>query len=538
MKTLKKFKIVLYDTTLRDGVQTPGISLTVDEKLRILQRLDEFGFPYIEGGWPDANPTDAAFFKQAKKLRLKNSKLVAFGSTMKVNDSPKYSKVLQALLDSQTEVVTIFGKSWMLHVMEALRTTGERNLELISQSVKYLSKYRRVFYDAEHFFDGYKDDPEYALNSLEAAKDSGAESIVLCDSNGGSIPEFIFRTVKAVRRKLGERFPLGIHVHNDGDLATINTIFAIKASGSEVPFQVQGTINGAGERTGNVDFCKFLPSASLKYGLKIGHINLAKLTDLSRWVELENNLTVPQNTPYVGLRAFCHKAGVHVSAILRNQQAYEHIDPSLVGNETLFEHSDQGGGANVLAMGKKYGFFVEPGSFKHAELVKEMKEIKILGEAQEFLLLNRVLCNKQEPFDVLSKSLSTSSRDGTAFAKLSVLIGGRKIEESARGNGQINAFDLALRQALVKEFPEVLEVKLLHYNMPDIHQPGTDAEVVIHTVFGAEGKRWTSIAKGTNQQIAGENAIIDGYKFYFLQNLMKGGEKSAKTRIIEKDLES
>lgn len=516
---MKQFKIIPYDTTLRDGAQTPGVNLSVNEKLRILQKLDEFGFPYIEGGWPDSNPTDVEFFKRAKKLKV--GKLVAFGSTIRVNETPECSKVMKALLESETEVVTIFGKSWMLHVTEALRTTGARNLEMISQSVAYLAKRRRVFYDAEHFFDGYKDNPEYALNSLEAAKNNGAEVIVLCDTNGGSIPEFIFETTKAVREKLGEDFPLGIHVHNDSDFATVNTIFAVLAAGSKVPFQVQGTINGAGERVGNVDFCRFLPVANLKYGIDIGKINLSQLTAISRWIELENNLTVPQSAPYVGLRAFCHKGGVHVSAVMRCKNAYEHVDPAMIGNETSFEHSDLGGGANILAMAKKHGFSIKSGSEKHIELVKRMKEVQILGDAQESLLLRRVLLGISEPFDVLPESWSTSWHNGRAFAHIEVMVNGDIITQEAEGDGQINAFDIALREALVKKYPEVSEIKLLHYNMPDIQEPGTDAEVVIHTIFGVNGKRWTSIAKGTNQQVAGENAIIDGYKYYLFQILKK-----------------
>lgn len=524
MKNAKGFKIIAYDTTLRDGAQTPGVNLSVDEKLRILRKLDEFGFPFIEGGWPDSNPTDVEFFKKAKKIKLKNAKLVAFGSTIKVNETPKNSKTMKALIDSETEVVTIFGKSWLLHVTETLRTTGQRNLGMISESVAYLAQHKRVFYDAEHFFDGYRDNPEYALQTLAAAKRGGAEVIILCDTNGGSVPEFIFEATQTVREKMGKDFPLGIHIHNDGDFATINTILAVIASGNKVPFQVQGTVNGAGERIGNVNFCNFLPAAKLKYDMDIGNLDLSKLTLLSRWVELENNFTVPPSAPYVGLRAFCHKGGVHVSAVMRCKSAYEHIDPSLVGNETSFEHSDLGGGANILAMAKKHGFDVESGSGKHKELIRGMKDLQVLGDAQESLLLRRVLLGISEPFDVLPESWSTSWHRGKALARLEIRINGDQISEEAEGDGQINAFDIALRRALIKKYPKISEIKLLHYNMPDIQQPGTDAEVVIHTIFGARGKCWTSIAKSTNQQIAGENAIIDGYKHYI--SLVLAGRKT------------
>lgn len=519
MNNIEGLKIIPYDTTLRDGAQTPGVSLGVDEKLRIARELDSFGFPYVEGGWPDSNPTDVEFFKQARGLRLQQGKLVAFGSTIKVNETPETSGVMRALLESETEVVTIFGKSWMLHVTEALGTTGARNLEMISQSVAYLADRRRVLYDAEHFFDGYRDDPEYALQTLEAVKLGGAEVIVLCDTNGGSIPEFVYETTEVVRKKLGEDFPLGIHVHNDGDFATVNSVFAVKASGNKVPFIVQGTINGVGERTGNLDFCRFLPSAYLKYGMDIGEIDLSKLTELSRWIELENNFTVPPNAPYAGLRAFCHKGGVHVSAVLRCRSAYEHINPALVGNETTFDHSDLGGGANVLVMAKKHGLSVEPGSAQHRELVKCMKDLQIFGDAQESLLLRRVLLDISEPFDVMPQSWSKSWHDGRAFAHVEVQVNGDLIVQEAEGDGQINAFDIALRNALASKHPRISEIELLHYSQPDIQQPGSGAEVVIHTVFATDGKRWTSTVKSTNKQVAGEKAIIDGYKHGLLEYL-------------------
>lgn len=518
MSKIERQRIVGYDSTLRDGNQTPGVVLTIDEKLRIASELDSFGFPFIEGGWPDSNPTDVEFFKQAKGLSLIRGKLVAFGSTIKASETPDNSPVMRSLLASETEVTTIFGKSWMLHVTKALETTGARNLEMVAQSVAHLAGHRRVFYDAEHYFDGFRDNPDYALETLVAAKNSGAEVIILCDTNGGSVPEFVFKATRAARLRLGKNYPLGIHVHNDGDFATVNSIFAAKAAGTEVPFMVQGTINGAGERTGNVDFCRFLPTAQLKYGMDIGGIDLSKLTELSRWIEMENNLFVPPNAPYVGLKAFCHKGGVHVSAVMRCFEAYNHIDPALVGNKVSFEHSDQGGGANVLAMAETHGFTMKVSSPQHRELVNLMKQLQVLGEAQEFLLLHRVLIRGSEPFDVLPESSSMSRRNGFASADLKVRVNGDVLNQHAEGNGQINSFDIALRKALTKRYPRVSEVRLLHYNMPDIQRAGTDAEVIIHTVLGVEGKRWTSIAKGTDQQIAGENAIIDGYKYYLLQN--------------------
>ncbi len=518
MNKLEGRKAIIYDTTSRDGGQTPDVALSVENKLHITRRLDEMGIHFIEGGWPDANPTDIKFFEQAKKLELKNSKLVAFGMTTKVGVLPENSDTLRALLQSETEFVTVFGKSWMLHVRHALGTTGKENLRIINQTIDFLAKRRRVFYDAEHFFQGFEDNPRYALKTLEAAQDGGAEVIILCDTNGGSTPELVFEATSTARTRLGDSMPLGIHVHNDTGFALANTFAAVRAGAT----QVQGTINGLGERAGNLDLCQFLPNAVFKYNMDIGKIDLRELINLSRFVEMESGFLMPANASYVGRNVYTHKAGVHVSAVRRHPQAYSHLDPSLVGGEMSFEHSDQGGGANVLAMAERQGFFIESGTPDHHELVRRMKELQVLGDAQEFLLLNRVLRKDPEPFDVLPESLSTSRRNGDAFANLVVRVNGDILTQQAEGNGQINGFDIALRKALERKYPQVGEVRLLHYSMPDIQRPGTDAEVIIHTTLGADGQRWTSIAKGTDQQIAGENAIIDGYKYYLLKNQMKG----------------
>lgn len=378
-----------------------------------------------------------------------------------------------------------------------------------------MTERRRVFYDAEHFFDGYKDNPEYALQTLEAAQQGGAEVIILCDTNGGSLPEFIFEATSAARARLGTNFPLGIHAHNDDDSAKENSIQAVLAGAR----QVQGTINRAGERCGNLDLCVFLASVNLKRGWGIGNINLEELRNLSRFVELENGLAVPVYNAYTGENAFTDKGGVHASASRRCPWAYRHIDPSLVGGESSISYSDLGGGANVEDMAEKFGFPLEVGSVQHRELVRMMKEFQVLGDAQGFLLLNKVLRNNPEPFDVLPENRSTGRCDGVAFANLVMRVNGDELTEYAVGNGQIHAFDIALRKALERKYPHVAAVKLLHYRSPDIQKPGTDAEVIIHTTFGAGGHRWTSVSKGTDQQIAGENAIIDAYKYFLLKVL-------------------
>lgn len=515
MLNTERHKIIVYDTTLRDGAQTPGVSLTVENKLRIAQELDKIGFVYMEGGWPDSNPTDIEFFSQAKKLKLKNSKLIAFGMTIKVDELAENSSTLKALLNSETEIVTIFGKSWTLHVKFALRTTLKNNLNMIYNSVNYLAKQRRVFYDAEHFFDGFRDNPNYALKTLQAAKLGGAEVVVLCDTNGGSTPEFIFETTKKVKSELGEDFPLGIHVHNDGGLGLASTLAAVAAGVN----QVQGTINGVGERCGNLDLCQFLPTAQFKYFIDIGDIDLTKIIELSRFVELENGFLVSPNIPYVGENAFRHKAGVHVSAVRRHTSAYSHIIPSLVGGEISFNHSDQGGGANVLAMAEKHGIDLSVEDQDYKELVRLMKNLKDLGDAQEFLLLYRTIKKNREPFDVLDESEVRTKRGSTPKAEIKVKVNGDILQESAFGNGPIHAFDLALRKALIIKYPQVSEVKLIHFKVPETNQVGTNAQVLIYTEFGADGKRWTSLARGTNIQEAGENAIIEGYKYFILKEV-------------------
>lgn len=517
---MKENRIEIYDTTLRDGAQTPGVDLTVGKKIRIAQKLSEVGIPYIEGGWPGANPTDVDFFKQVKDVDLGSSKLVAFGMTSRVGVRAEEDDGLQTLLASDTGVLTIFGKSWMLHVKEVLRTSSQKNLNSIHDSVYFLrSQGRRVFYDAEHFFDGYKDNPEYALACVEAAKEAGAEIVILCDTNGGSRHDDIYNVTRLVKERLGEDFPLGIHVHNDAGLANINTIQAIRAGA----VQVQVTVNGAGERTGNVDLCEFVPTAQLKYGIETG-FPLENLVELSRFVELENGLAVPVNKPYVGENAFRHKGGVHVSAVRRIPRAYEHIQPDLVGAGTSFEHSDQGGGANVEEMAEKHSFEISKNEPLFRVLVDEMKKIKVLGDAQEFLLLHGVINGGADPFEVEDTLIvMTMGKEPVASVKVRIggVEGGTKLE-SADGDGPINAFDLALRKTLAGSFDEINDVQLLDYAV-DIPkgERGTSAEIVVTIHFGSDGQRWTSRRRGTNQDEVAQNALVDGYKYYILSNVNK-----------------
>lgn len=511
----ERLEIETYDTTLRDGAQTPGVKLTVGEKLRIAEKLDDFGFAFIEGGWPETNPTDSVFFKELRGHRFKNAKLAAFGMTGRVGVKAENDPGLDLLLKSETGVITIFGKSWMLHVREVLRANAESNLQAIFESVVYLKgEGRRVFYDAEHFYDGFRDNPEYALNTLVAAKRAGAEIIILCDTNGGSIPEFVFNATCAAKQELGENFPLGIHVHDDGGLAVVSTIAAVRAGAT----QVQGTVNGAGERAGNVDWCVFLPTARFKYGVGFDSIDLSQITDLSRFVELQNGLLVPPNRPYVGENAFKHKGGVHVDAMRKHPEAYQHVKPEVVGQRTTFEHSDQGGGANILEIAEKFGYKVDKSDPKVREGVRVMKELKVLGDSQEFLLAHRQFDLGDEPFDVLDSTQITIWRNRPPVALVDVCVNGDNHHEVATGEGGLNAFDVALKRALSQKFAEVSQVELTDYRVQlPVRQMGTEAEVEVYIEFGVNGHRWTSIRRNVDEQIANQDALVDGYKYYLLR---------------------
>lgn len=530
MATETKPDYFAYETSLRDGAQTPGINLSVDNKLNIARKLDEAGFPFIEGGWPGANETDTKFFQEAKGL-LVNGKLVAFGMTGRVDTAPENDPGLEALLRGDTQIITLFGKSWEEHVRLALRTIPQRYLRIIQRSIEFLREQgREVFYDAEHFFDGFKYDPKYALDTLVTARDAGASTIILCDTRGGSTPEFVYEATTAVRELLGKNYPLGIHVHNDGGLAVASSLAAVRAGAT----QVQGTINGSGERAGNLDLSVFLPTAEFKYGVTSG-MDLTQLRGLSGFIELESGFMIPVNTPYVGEHAFTHKGGVHTSAQMRHPQAYEHISPEQVGGTRRYEHSDQGGGANVEEMARKHGFELDRSDPRFRVLVERMKGMRVLGDAQEFLLLHDVLTDETRPFEVLEGSRVTTTRGSNPDALVQVRINGSRLQEIAMGNGPINAFDTALRRAVGEFYPEIHQIRLIRYGIPSTQKIGTDAEVIISTEYGSNGDRWTSIARGTNQQEAGENALADSYNYYILRRIREPSQ-SINPNLIAKFL--
>ncbi|MBI2334391.1 citramalate synthase [Candidatus Daviesbacteria bacterium] len=511
---MKNTKIIPYDTTLRDGAQDPRARLSVAKKLAIAKRLDKWGMPYIEGGWPGANEIDTEFFQEAKGL-FQHSQLVAFGMTARIGVKPENDAGLNMLLKSETKVVTLVGKTWLQNVKLTLRTEGLPNLETIRKSIEFLTKEgREVFFDAEHWFDGFSQDPQYAMAALEAAKESGAAALALCDTRGSCTPEFIYRATRFAKK----RFPdmqFGIHAHNDGGLAVINSVWAVKAGVT----QVQGTINGVGERTGNVDLCVVLPTAEFKYGLKSG-LDMQQVFDVAHFVAKQNEIPVPANNPYTGKNAFRHKAGLHAAGQQRDPESYQHIDPNLVGNTISFVQSEQGGSTNVEIMAKKHGFDLSRNNPAFTRLVEEMKKLKVLGDAQEFLLLHKFLGSEVEPFDVLVGSRVTDTRGQPPEAYVKVRVNGSIHEETAFGDGPINAFDLGLKAALLQKYPQVKDILVDDYTV-SLPQTGggSAAEVEVYVRLKAGGTTWTSRVRGTDQQRTGEDALIQGYKYYLLKQI-------------------
>lgn len=523
--------IIPYDTTLRDGAQDPRARLSVERKLNIAKRLEEWGVPYIEGGWPGRgeDEIDTEFFKEAKGL-FQTSELIAFGMTARIGVHPANDDGLNKLLESETGIITIVGKTWLQHVKRALRTEGLPNLDTIHRSIEFLTKqeHRDVFFDAEHWFDGYRQDPEYAIAALEAAVEGGAKALIPCDTRGSCTPEFIYKAMTDVKNRF-PHIPLGIHVHNDGGEAVSATIAAVKAGAT----QVQGTINGVGERTGNVDMCVVLPRADFAYGIKTHpHLDLRQVTPIARFVEEQNEIILPDNNPYTGRQVFTHKAGLHGSGQQRDDEAYEATTPESVGNKRFYVMSEQGGWATVEAMARKHDFELSRNDPSSTPLVDEMRKRKVFGDAQEFLLLHEFLSSGVLPFEVLDGSRVIDTRGGAPDANVRVHVNGDIYHEAAEGDGLINAFDLALKKALAHKYPEVHAITLGDnhddYKVTKFGK-GTAAEVEVFARFvDSNGQVWTSRVRGTDQQRAGEDAIVQAYQYHILK-----GRKNEWTLFVK-----
>ncbi len=515
--------IQLYDTTLRDGTQGEGVNFSSGDKLRIARKLDELGIHYIEGGWPGSNPKDMDFFERAQtELQLKRAKIAAFGSTRKARTPVDQDAQVQMLLATNTEVVTIFGKTWTLHVTDVLRTTLDENVAMIYDTVSYLKENgKEVVYDAEHFFDGYKADPDYALRTLKAAEKGGADVIVLADTNGGSMPWEIERIIGEVKAA-GITAPLGIHTHNDGAVGVANALAAVQAG----VVHVQGTINGYGERCGNSDLLPIIANLNLKMGIQaVTPEQLRKLTEVSYFVSELANLAPDEHAPYVGRSAFAHKGGVHVNAMVKNPDSYQHIDPVLVGNKMRVVVSDLSGKDNIAVKRAQMGL---EGVTREQErtVLTQIKELEHRGFAFEAadasveLLLRRTQDNYQPPFKMIDFTANVEHRQGRGLfseASVKVQIGDRVFHEVSEGNGPVNALNKALRKALEVNYPALKQVHLTDYKVRilDTHM-ATAATTRVLIDFSNGKQRWTTVGASANIIEASWQALADGLEWAIL----------------------
>lgn len=509
-------QLEIYDTTLRDGSQQEGISLTVGDKLRVARLLDDLGVTYVEGGWPGANPKDDEFFRRARsELDLKNADLVAFGSTRRPRVTVEEDPQLEALLAAETEFICIVGKSWDYHVTEALRADLDEGLLMIGQSIEYLaSRGRRVFFDAEHFFDGFAGNADFATLALRTALDAGAERVVLCDTNGGRLPAEVVSTLGQVQEQLPEA-QIGVHFHNDAGCAVASSLAAVEAGVR----QVQGCVNGYGERTGNADLSTILPDLVLKMGLPVLEPErLEALSPISHHIAEIVNISLDPHRPYVGTSAFTHKAGLHTSALARRPDAYEHQDPSLVGNRTRMVVSELSGKASVLSKAKELGVSIT--DELAVDVIQQLKTLEHQGyhfEAADGsfeLLLRRTTGWKQPFFELESFRVFTERRadeEIVAEATVKMVVNGARVVTTGEGNGPVNALDQALRSALRDEYPDVARLKLTDYRvrvLDSSESTGATTRVLLETSDGSAA--WGSIGVHANVIEASWEALVDG----------------------------
>ncbi|MCX6082693.1 MAG: citramalate synthase [Chloroflexi bacterium] len=513
--------IQIYDTTLRDGTQSEGFNLSVSDKVNIAKRLDDLGVAFIEGGWPGSNPKDVEFFERARDLEWKNARIAAFGATCRAKGGPEDDANIKALLDAHTPVCTIFGKTWTLHVTEVLQTTLEDNLRMIEQSVSYLrTNGKYIIYDAEHFFDGYKADSGYALETLKAAVRGGAETIVLCDTNGGTMPwevEHIIRELKA-----SIHHPFGIHTHNDSECAVVNSLMAVR----EGAIQVQGTINGVGERCGNANLISVMADIELKLGVRcLPDGGLEKLFELSHFVDEVANLMPNDHLPFVGKSAFAHKGGVHVAAMRRSAQSYQHIQPEMVGNKMRVVVSDLSGRGNILSKAEENGLDIESHEVV-LDVLNEIKELESRGfsfeaaEASVAMMLRRQQAGYKPPFELIDFFVNVEHRQGRgifAEAMVKVRVNGEVLHTAAEGNGPVNALDLALRKALQSTYPQLATFHLADFKVRILDSDqGSEAitRVLIDTQNGT--KRWSTVGASANIIEASWQALVDAIEYGLL----------------------
>ena len=538
-------ELILFDSTLRDGTQGEGVSLSCDDKLRIARRLDEFGVDYIEGGWPGSNPKDMEFFERAQdELNLDHARVTAFGSTVRAGMKPGDDQQVRLLIQANTPVVTIFGKTWDLHVREVLRTSMEENLRMIQDTVAFLKSHdKEVIYDAEHFFDGFKADPEYALETLRAAIMGGADSVVLCDTNGGCLPWEIGEAVDVVRREVlghsegdseipASQVVLGIHAHNDSETGVANTLAAVQHGCTHI----QGTINGYGERCGNANLVSIIPDLQLKMGVQVvPPEKLSQLTELSRYVSELANLNPDSHQPFVGASAFAHKGGTHVNAVVKYTMSYQHVDPADVGNETRVLVSELSGKDNIAVKREEFGL---DGLSREEEraVLRQIKELESVGfafesaEASVDLMLRRRRDDYEAPFELIDYTAIVEHRAGRGMfseATVKVKVAGEVFHEVSDGNGPVNSLNLALRKAIQHIYPQLRKVHLTDYKVRILDSKSGTAALTRVLIDFTDGQRtWSTVGASTNIIEASWIALSDSVEYFLLTDAEQQQDES------------
>ncbi len=521
---MSRTKVKIYDTTLRDGTQAEGVSFSLLNKVEIAQELDKLGLDYIEGGWPGSNPKDIEFFKKIGKVSFRTSKIAAFGSTRKPDKKVDSDSNVRALLEAETDVVTLFGKSWVFHVEKALKTDKKENLRMIEDSVNFFKrKGKEVVFDAEHFFDGYKADSEYALKTLEVARDAGADCLVLCDSNGGSMPFEVEKIIDEVKDRI--EASLGIHAHNDAGMAVANSIVAAKKNINHI----QGTINGYGERCGNADLCLVIPNLNLKLGIDcISRQKLKSLTRLSHLVNELANLIPNDHQPYVGRSAFAHKGGIHVSAISRDRKTYEHIDPTLVGNKRRVLISELAGKSSIIYKLKEKKLGLEGKRSFSTRIANRIKELENQGyefegaEGSFELLVKRSSGSYKKLFDLEGFRVTVEKRDDGKLiseATVKLRVKGKLMHTVAEGNGPVNALDNALRKALEQEYPNLHQMHLADYKVRILDTKAATRAKTRVLIESSDGEdRWSTVGVSPNIIEASWEALLDSIEYKLLKH--------------------
>ncbi len=527
-------KILIYDTTLRDGSQAEGISYSLSDKIKIAKKLDKFSVDYIEGGWPASNPKDTEFFKEVSKIDFKNAKITAFGSTCKPETNVREDKNLNSLINCGAPVICIFGKTWDFHVLKALNTTLDENLRMIEESVRYLKNAgREVIYDAEHFFDGYKNNLKYAVETINAAERGGADKVTLCDTNGGCLPTEITEIIMSIKKWVG--VPLGIHAHNDSDLAVANSLVAVDA-GIEL---VQGTFNGYGERCGNANLCSIIPNIELKtQNQSSAGKNLKYLTETARYISEMSNTRLQRNQPFVGRGAFAHKGGIHVSAIMKSPITYEHLSPEQVGNKRRVLVSELSGASNLVEKAKELNIKLDSKSKKTKEMINKVKELEHEGyqfegaEASLELFLRKNLGEYQGHFDLEAFKVITEKRGNSDFiseAIIKIKVDNKIVHTAAEGEGPVHALDNALRKALMEFFPIIGEMYLYDYKVRVLDEgEATKAKVRVLISSRDDNSTWSTVGVSDNIIEASWKALLESMDYVLLKEKRKEAQIAAE----------